>query len=416
MQQAVEPSASSEHSLGHILQRRWWLIALLVVGAVVVALIASQSAPQRFRSTVRLQAIVSDQQEVTLYTRLQTPPLIDQLGIIQTDFSDMLRSSLIAWQTISDLNLDMSARELLANLDVSIAGEFMTVSYTGTEPEQTQAILRQQVDNAIAYYDTVRSRSTKIAGAFLQDQLDEQRQVAQAAQAALVAFQLEHNVGDLPREINAVQDVVRGLETERDAALVEATQTEAAARRWRLEADEMQAEAAATAQRLAELQTAGDASAAELAALQQQWAAQTAQADEYLTTALTLEATAAGQRAAAAQRDTLISQRTTDLAQLIALSSDYQALAAAVENAAADFDFLRAKAVEARLKERQSTAVGSILVADPASLPDVAGASGTAQLAALAALVAAVVGVALVLLLELIRPAAVRSPQARPQG
>lgn len=416
MQQAVEPLASSERSVGRTLQRRWWLIALLVVGAVVVALIASQLAPPRFRSTERLQAIVSDQQEVTLYTRLQTPPLIDQLGIIQTDFSDMLRSSLIAWQTIDDLNLDMSARELLANLDVSIAGEFMTVSYTGTEPEQTQAILRQQVDNAIAYYDTVRSRSTKIAGAFLQNELDEQRQAAQAAQAALVAFQLEHNVGDLPREINAVQDVVRGLEAERDAALVEATRVEAAAKRWRSQADDAQAQAAATAQRLAELQAAGDASTAELEALQQTLAAQTALANEYRTTALTLEATAAGQRAAAAQRDTLISQRATDLAQLIALSSDYQALAAAVENAAADFDFLRAKAVEARLKERQSAAVGSILVADPASLPDSAGGPGALQLAALAALVAAVVGVALVLLLELARPATAPPRQARPRG
>lgn len=416
MQQAVEPLASSERSVGRTLQRRWWLIALLVVGAVVVALIASQLAPPRFRSTERLQAIVSDQQEVTLYTRLQTPPLIDQLGIIQTDFSDMLRSSLIAWQTIDDLNLDMSARELLANLDVSIAGEFMTVSYTGTEPEQTQAILRQQVDNAIAYYDTVRSRSTKIAGAFLQNELDEQRQAAQAAQAALVAFQLEHNVGDLPREINAVQDVVRGLEAERDAALVEATRVEAAAKRWRSQADDAQAQAAATAQRLVELQAAGDASTTELEALQQTLAAQTALANEYRTTALTLEATAAGQRAAAAQRDTLISQRATDLAQLIALSSDYQALAAAVENAAADFDFLRAKAVEARLKERQSAAVGSILVADPASLPDSAGGPGTIQLAALAALVAAVVGVALVLLLELARPATAPPRQARPRG
>lgn len=416
MQQAVEPLASSERSVGRTLQRRWWLIALLVVGAVVVALIASQLAPPRFRSTERLQAIVSDQQEVTLYTRLQTPPLIDQLGIIQTDFSDMLRSSLIAWQTIDDLNLDMSARELLANLDVSIAGEFMTVSYTGTEPEQTQAILRQQVDNAIAYYDTVRSRSTKIAGAFLQNELDEQRQAAQAAQAALVAFQLEHNVGDLPREINAVQDVVRGLEAERDAALVEATRVEAAAKRWRSQADDAQAQAAATAQRLAELQAAGDASTTELEALQQTLAAQTALANEYRTTALTLEATAAGQRAAAAQRDTLISQRATDLAQLIALSSDYQALAAAVENAAADFDFLRAKAVEARLKERQSAAVGSILVADPASLPDSAGGPGALQLAALAALVAAVVGVALVLLLELARPATTPPRHARPRG
>lgn len=416
MQQAVEPLASSERSVGRTLQRRWWLIALLVVGAVVVALIASQLAPPRFRSTERLQAIVSDQQEVTLYTRLQTPPLIDQLGIIQTDFSDMLRSSLIAWQTIDDLNLDMSARELLANLDVSIAGEFMTVSYTGTEPEQTQAILRQQVDNAIAYYDTVRSRSTKIAGAFLQNELDEQRQAAQAAQAALVAFQLEHNVGDLPREINAVQDVVRGLEAERDAALVEATRVEAAAKRWRSQADDAQAQAAATAQRLVELQAAGDASTTELEALQQTLAAQTALANEYRTTALTLEATAAGQRAAAAQRDTLISQRATDLAQLIALSSDYQALAAAVENAAADFDFLRAKAVEARLKERQSAAVGSILVADPASLPDSAGGPGALQLAALAALVAAVVGVALVLLLELARPATAPPRQARPRG
>ena len=52
-----------------------------------------------------------------------------------------------------------------------------------------------------------------------------------------------------------------------------------------------------------------------------------------------------------AEDEALISQRSADLTQLIGLSSEYNGLVGAVVNAQGDQEFLRAKAVEARLKE-----------------------------------------------------------------
>ena len=64
-------------------------------------------------------------------------------------------------------------------------------------------------------------------------------------------FQLEHNVGDLPREINAVQDVLRDLETRRDAALVDARQADALAEQYTQYAADSEDELAATEETLA---------------------------------------------------------------------------------------------------------------------------------------------------------------------
>jgi uncharacterized protein involved in exopolysaccharide biosynthesis len=427
MQQAVErpsepPSQPTTPSLWAIMRRRWWLIALLVGAAAVVALVVGLLAPATYRSSERLQVIVLDQQEVTLFTRLQSAGVIDQMSIILTDFSDILRSPLIAWRTIDDLDLAMSAQELLKNLEVSIAGEFMTISYEGGTAELTQHILSRQIENAIDYYESLRARPAQSTGQFLDIAMDQQSQVVAAAQSALEQFQLQHNVSDLTREINAGQDILRALRAEQSASLVEASRAEALATHWRQAAEDALARAEAARQQLAA--TAAPESSDELAeaaaqpappnagqaaALEAEIAAQEALANTNRTSAINQEALATGHRAAAAEQDAIISQLTTDLAQLISLSSQYDALATALADARADYEFLRSKAVEAKLKERQINDVGYLQVVEPAYLPTAPAPSTAPRLVLLAVLVSLLLGIVLVLLLEAIQPAPRRS-------
>ncbi len=398
-------------SIWAILRRRWWLIALIVVGAVAVTLAVTLTQPPTYRSSLRLQALALDDQEVALYTRRSTGAVSDQIALTQFNFNETLQSTLIAWRTIRDLDLDISASQLLANLGTSAAGDFVSVTYDAATPEQAMDVLNRHVENALTYYNDVRSRPASVAGQFVATELSTQGQALRRAQDALLQFQLEHNVGDLSREINAVQDGVRTLRTARDNAQIQASQAETLAAQYVAQAEQTEADLAAAQPALDELLAA--AAAAETPTLEQQARidAQSAlvaelgqAARDQRNAARAQQAIAAGQRTVAAQNESLLNQRTGDLAQLIGLNSDYSTLRAEVDSALADYDFLRSKAAEARLKEAQAITIGSLQIVDPAFLPSESGGSSALRITLLVAVVSLLFGLVVAMLLEFASP------------
>lgn len=409
--QPVETTESTEQggrSILAILRRRWWIIALFVVGAVVVTAAIALTAAPVYRSSLRMQAQALDAQDVTLYTRLNVGAATDQIAVTQANFNDVLRSSLVAWRTINDLGLSISADTLLAGLETTQAGDFVSVSYEGSSPQEAMDVLNKHVENALAYYNELTARPAAAAGQFIQSEAVEQAKTVTAAQDALLQFQLEHNVGDLPREINAVQDVLRDLESRRDAALVDARQADALAKQYTQYAADSEDDLAATEETLTTIisdTVEGDAvGLAEIDRLQETVTGLRSQISGYRSAERERLAAAAALRAVIAEDEALISQRSADLTQLIGLSSEYNGLVGAVANAQGDQEFLRAKAVEARLKEAQSRDVGALQVVEPAFLPSAPANPPVLRLILLAGLVSLLLAVVVVLLLELARP------------
>lgn len=409
--QPVETTESTEQggrSILAILRRRWWIIALFVVGAVVVTAAIALTAAPVYRSSLRMQAQALDAQDVTLYTRLNVGAATDQIAVTQANFNDVLRSSLVAWRTINDLGLSISADTLLAGLETTQAGDFVSVSYEGSSPQEAMDVLNKHVENALAYYNELTARPAAAAGQFIQSEAVEQAKTVTAAQDALLQFQLEHNVGDLPREINAVQDALRNLETRRDAALVDARQADALARQYTQFAADSEDDLTTVEETLATVisdTVEGDAiGLAEIDRLQETVAGLRSQIGDYRSAEREQQAAAAALRAVVAENESLISQHSADLTQLIGLSSEYNALVNAVGNAQGDQEFLRAKAVEARLKEAQSRDVGALQVVEPAFLPSAPANPPVLRLILLAGLVSLLLAVVVVLLLELARP------------
>ena len=409
--QPVETTESTEQggrSILAILRRRWWIIALFVVGAVVVTAAIALTAAPVYRSSLRMQAQALDAQDVTLYTRLNVGAATDQIAVTQANFNDVLRSSLVAWRTINDLGLSISADTLLAGLETTQAGDFVSVSYEGSSPQEAMDVLNKHVANALAYYNELTARPAAAAGQFIQSEAVEQAKTVTAAQDALLQFQLEHNVGDLPREINAVQDVLRDLESRRDAALVDSRQADALARQYTQFAADSEDDLTTVEETLATVisdTVEGDAiGLAEIDRLQETVAGLRSQIGDYRSAEREQQAAAAALRAVVAENESLISQHSADLTQLIGLSSEYNGLVGAVANAQGDQEFLRAKAVEARLKEAQSRDVGALQVVEPAFLPSAPANPPVLRLILLAGLVSLLLAVVVVLLLELARP------------
>lgn len=413
MQEAIQtpnppPAKPAGPSIWAILRRRWWMIALIVVGALAVTLALTLTAPPAYRSSLRLQALALDDQEVALYTRRSTGGVGEQIALTQFNFNETLQNPLIAWRTVSDLNLDISASQLLANLKTSASGDFVTVTYDAATPQEAMNVLNRHVENALDYYNSVRSRPASVAGQFVATELAAQGQTLRKAQDALLQFQLEHNISDLPREINAVQDGVRSIRAARDNAQVQASLAETLAQQYAAQAEQSEADLAAAQQALDELRASAETPTPQQQAridAQDALVAELGQtAREQRGAARAQQAAAVGQRTVATQNEALLNQRAGDLAQLISLSSDYNILLAELDSALADYDFLRSKAAEARLKEAQATNVGSLQIVDPAFLPGEPGGTSALRIALLVALVSLLLGLVAAMLLEFVSP------------
>lgn len=402
-------AARPRTSLSAILRRRWWIIAIAVVTATVVTAIAAFTAAPSFRTSLRLQTLALDDVDVTLFTRRSAGDAGAQISLTQEAFSNILQSPLVTWRTIDDLGLDLSADDVLNNLEVTVSGEFVTVSYEGSTAQQAMDVLTRQVENALSNLNSIQARPAIAAGQFIETQLAEQGKVLTAAQDALLKFQLEHTVGDIEREINAMQDVLRGLQSDRDVAEIEASRAEALAEQYGFfVTDEEEALEAAVKQRADSRTAASDeatlAQQQEIDAIEAQV---TALQDEIRTNRNAQRAqiaAAAALRAAIAENEALSSRRATDLAQLISLSGQYNTLRATLKNAQSDYELLRAKTAEARLKQDQISQVGAMQVVEPAFLPSAPAGSAVLRLTLVAALAALLLSLVLVLVLDLIRP------------
>ncbi|MCS7038848.1 MAG: hypothetical protein RMN24_01085 [Anaerolineae bacterium] len=394
------PTSPEFNGYLRIVLRRWWLLVLLptVAAGVILALVGT--APPEYMAYERLQVQVIDPQEVPLFTQTRVTTLNEQIQAVHDDFYDILRLPSVAWRTIADLNLSLSAEELIRRLDSQDRNNFITVTLRMPTPELAQQVLSRHVENAVTTYRSIRSRPAETSLGFIEAQLAEQARVLAASQKALQDFQLANEVGDLDREILAYQDLKRTLRNERDRSLTEAARNDRLAAQYEALARETEA-------RIADL-TATPAAEATLAATPTADAAQTTREVETLRelarrqrlTAADYRAAAEGHRAAAAEFDRQLAERQQELVYLLSLQERYKTLVDEVNRAAATYSFLADKANEARLKLNQGENIGFLQVVEPASLPQNPLPSRTPQLVLVGVLGGLLLAVILAFLLE----------------
>jgi uncharacterized protein involved in exopolysaccharide biosynthesis len=411
----------------HILRKRLWLILLLFVGAMGVVALTSLRAPLRYRATTTLQVIAVDPEEVTLFSQQRNVGVAERILATQGAFMNVLQDARVAWQTIGDLRLAMDAGELKSRLRVLREGEFITVQFNGDTPQQAEAVLTRHVENARKAYQDVHARPAVVAGQFIQQQAAKKEQELNAAKDALLKFKLQHNLGSLDQEIAAYREIIRSLRQSRDQALIEAERAATLASEWNKAADAAASQVAAyraqAATFRAQARTAKEKGTedpeAEIAAALAAKQADDAEALErtYRTTALNQQAQAAAQRAAASQYDQVLARREAELATLIGLSAEHDALTATIQRLQGDYDFLRAKAGEAELKALQSQELGFLQVIEPARGSETPVARGTVRIGLVAAVASLMAGVILAFLLEFLSaPSRAAGPLATAGG
>jgi uncharacterized protein involved in exopolysaccharide biosynthesis len=363
-----------------IVAKRWWLIFLLLVATSAAILVNSMTAAPVYRAFVKLQVIAAEPQEVSLFAEARPVGSREEIVAVQTQFDAALRSAYVAWQTINDLNLGISAAELLGGLGVVADGEFLNVTFVADDPLLVEAIATTHVENGFGYYAEIRAKPSTVALQFIQEQLTAEEKALATAQSALVAFQLEEGLNSLPREVSAIQDQLRELRLQRDRLIVSRENAQAIS-------DEYQRQAAETGS--------------------------TEAAVTFLRQAADQDAVVAGIWAQEEEYDELISRQDGRMSELLALTTEFDGLLRAVGRVQSNYNFLTEKESEARLKVSQATNVSFIQIIEPARTPDRPAPSSTPKLLATGVVVSLLAGVILAFILEFLSSLRTSPDEAR---
>ena len=362
-----------------IITRRWWLFLLLPVVTVAAIWAIGSTAEPEYVAYERLQIIPSDAQLITLYSRTPVLTTEQQIQSVHDDFYDVIRLPSVAWKTIADLNLNMSADELIKRIDTQHYSTFITVSARMPEPELARDVVTVHTQNAIDYLRKVRVNPAEVTKTFLDDQVAQQEQVLAEARLALQQFQLEHEVSKLPDEIAAAEDMQRTLAAERDRLQAQAARADALAAQYLELAEKNRAKAAELRSTLppsviiTDTTVITDTEAALLptdaGAAWRQIQALTELANQQTSLAQEQRVQAAGHRAAIEDYNRTLNERQQEIIYLLGLQDQYQALLNDLSQAQGTYDFLVDKANEANLKVVQGSTVGYLEVVTPARTP-----------------------------------------------
>lgn len=352
-----------------IIGKRWWLITLIFIVTNSVILVNALKAKPVYQAYVKLQVIAPESQQVVLFSETKPVASRDEIVAVQVQFDAALHSPYVAWQTIADLNLGISAAELLEGLTVSAEEEFLHVTFVADNPMLVEAIATTHVENAFKYYAQIRAKSATVALQFIQQQLSDEEKALATAQNALLEFKLAHNIDSLPREIVAIQDQLRDLRLERAKLVAEREAAQAIVEKYRAEAAKDDAQKATV---------------------------------NYAALAFNQEVTVASILAREAEYDRLIAQREAVLEELLKLTTEYDELVRNVSRIQSNYNFLSDKENEAKLKQSQANNVSFIQIIEPARMPDRPAPSRTPKMLAVGSIVSLIAGIILAFMLEFI--------------
>lgn len=385
-----------------ILHKRLWLILLLFAVTMVLILVRAWRTPPAYAASTVLQVFPLEPEEVTLYSRLNTVSADDTVAQVLFQFTNLVNSPRIAQRTVSETNVRMTARELLAGITVERdpAGDIVTISMTAGTPEDAERLVVKHIELALQEFGASRTRLSVATGRFLETELANVERELENARAEMLRFKLDTGFEYLDREIVAEQDTIRQLNTAQEQANIEVQRLEAIIAELQSQRRELETERAAL-----------PADSPETGALQ----ARVSQLDAQIAER---EVEAVGQRQRAAASFSLLAAHQTNLASLITLTGQYQQLQDSIQEKQDSRDFLAAKAREARLKQSQSQNVGYLQVIQPPTTPTGQISSRTLQIALLGGGLSLAVGALLAFLLEFVEQTLRTAPRRhrdRPQ-
>ncbi|MBC7222865.1 MAG: hypothetical protein H5T59_01075, partial [Anaerolineae bacterium] len=121
-----------------IIRKRLWLIALIFLVTMGVIFYTQLTAGEVYQAAVRLQVLAMEPGEVGLFSTFRAQGTSDEIIATQNEFIAVLQAGFVAWETVAELNLNMSAAQLLDRITILRDADFVTVVVQASTPQEAE--------------------------------------------------------------------------------------------------------------------------------------------------------------------------------------------------------------------------------------------------------------------------------------
>ena len=210
-----------------IIRKRLWLILLLIASTTGTILAISYSSPPVYVASVKFRVVAPPPPNVSLFTGGYG--FSEGVDSTLNSFVDVLTGGAVAGQVIEELQLPMDSsefgslitvEEVLPQLETKTQEQFTLIKVTAThgDPEVAANIVNTLMDVGLNQFGEMRARSKTQSKEFISSQLELTRQEHDKAQEALIDFQIENKIGELPHAISLQQELIYSLRQQADVA------------------------------------------------------------------------------------------------------------------------------------------------------------------------------------------------------
>ncbi|MBL8058952.1 MAG: hypothetical protein JNK29_19760 [Anaerolineales bacterium] len=213
-----------------IVVKRLPLIGLLMAVTIGTILLAAYFAKPVYRATTSFQVTTPLPNEVSLVNEFRTSTSREELAYTRNNFLAVLQSEFVVGQVISKLGLQVEPDELLQQvvIEADPNSDFVKLQVTAESSELAASIANSLVDTASSYFGELSSASVTANKQVILELQAERKAQLDAATAALLKFQAEHNIGSLEGLLTLQERLIATAKENRDQALAEGKTAEAA--------------------------------------------------------------------------------------------------------------------------------------------------------------------------------------------
>lgn len=214
-----------------ILRQRWWVFAMLVGATAGGILLTAFTAPAQYEATTKFLVNTPPAAQVALYPAFDSPNQNQQIAATRNAFIEALRNPSVIRAALRQVNSSADPVQVRNNLWVEQPNnsQLVNVSVRAASPEEAAAIANALVEAGRAYFGQLQAVPAAQAREFISSQVKDAAQRLAAANAALTAFKQEHQISDLPSEIQAQRDIITRLTIASSEAVVNGDTARAAA-------------------------------------------------------------------------------------------------------------------------------------------------------------------------------------------
>jgi uncharacterized protein involved in exopolysaccharide biosynthesis len=207
-----------------IVRKWWWTIAVLVAVTIGTILAIALLTRAQYQATVTVQVSAPPPEEVPLFSQYGKQALYDEIEQTRKSFSELVWEGDVVYRVLEALpDVSMEGSELWEKMTIDMpeSPQLIRLSVRAADPETAALLANTVVEAGLQRYGELRAQSTASTRQFIEREIEGTQTELEAAEAALIEFQIANKFTTLDGAIDNQYSLIRSLRTQSDLARVE---------------------------------------------------------------------------------------------------------------------------------------------------------------------------------------------------